>query len=46
MSEIKNPKILPNNNEAEQSLLGSILIDDTVATEVLSELKESDFYFD
>lgn len=45
MSEIKNPKILPNNNEAEQSLLGSILIDDTVATEVLSELKESDFYF-
>lgn len=45
MSEIKNPKILPNNNEAEQSLLGSILIDDNVATEVLSELKESDFYF-
>ncbi len=45
MSEIKNPKILPNNNDAEQSLLGSMLIDDTVATEVLSELKESDFYF-
>jgi len=28
MSEIKNPKIMPNNLEAEQSLLGSMMIDD------------------
>ncbi|MDE6967712.1 MAG: replicative DNA helicase, partial [Clostridia bacterium] len=45
MSEVKNPKIMPNNIEAEQSLLGSILIDDMVATEVLSELNVNDFYY-
>ena len=45
MSEINNPKIMPNNIEAEQSLLGSMLIDDNVTTEVLGELKESDFYY-
>ncbi len=39
MSEINNPKIMPNNIEAEQSLLGSMLIDDNVTTEVLGELK-------
>lgn len=44
MSEIKNPKIMPNNLEAEQSLLGSMMIDDEVTTEILSELSEKDFY--
>lgn len=44
MSEIKNPKIMPNNLEAEQSLLGSMMIDDEVTTEILSELNEKDFY--
>lgn len=41
----KNPKIMPNNFEAEQSLLGAILIDADVATVVLAELKIGDFYF-
>lgn len=45
MAEKKNPKVMPNNVEAEQSLLGSVLIDDNVALEVLSELKASDFYY-
>ncbi len=45
MNEIKNPKIMPNNIEAEQSLLGSMMIDDTVSTEILSELEEVDFYY-
>ncbi len=45
MNEIKNPKIMPNNIEAEQSLLGSMMIDDTVSTEILSELEEIDFYY-
>lgn len=45
MAEKKNPKIMPNNIEAEQSLLGSMLIDDNVALEVLSKLSASDFYY-
>lgn len=45
MSATKNPKIMPNNIEAEQSLLGSMMIDDMVTNEVLSQLKESDFYY-
>lgn len=36
---------MPNNIEAEQSLLGSMMIDDTVSTEILSELEEIDFYY-
>lgn len=36
---------MPNNNDAEQSLLGCMLIDDNVTNEVLGELKESDFYY-
>ena len=44
MSEIKNPKIMPNNLEAEQSLLGSMMIDDEVTTEILRKKKKKDFY--
>ena len=35
---------LPHNLEAEQSVLGCILIDQEVQSELLTELKESDFY--
>ena len=45
MSEIKNPKIMPNSLDAEKSLLGSMMIDDSVTTEILSELEEKDFYY-
>lgn len=44
-NENKNPKMMPNNYEAEQSLLGAILIDNEVAATVLAELKKGDFYF-
>ena len=39
------PKVMPNNIEAEQSLLGAILIDNSVGLETLSELAASDFYY-
>lgn len=40
----KSPRIMPNNIEAEQSLLGAILIDENVGTDILSELRKEDFY--
>lgn len=45
MAEKRNPKVMPNNVEAEQSLLACLLIDDSVATEALSELNVDDFYY-
>ncbi len=39
------PKVMPNNTEAEQSLLGAIMIDNTVGVETLTELEMSDFYY-
>lgn len=45
MKEEKNPKVLPNNFEAEQSLLGAIMIDPDVGLNVLAELKSEDFYY-
>ena len=36
--------VLPHNLEAEQSLLGSILIDMELQYEIVSKLKENDFY--
>ena len=36
--------ILPNNLEAEQALLGCLLIDNDTQTEVLDKLSEDDFY--
>ncbi len=39
------PKILPNNIDAEQSLLGAILIDNSVGIETISELERSDFHY-
>ena len=35
--------VLPYNLEAEQSVLGSILIDMELQYEIVSKLKESDF---
>lgn len=36
--------IMPNNLEAEQSLLGCMIIDNEILAEVLDELGENDFY--
>ncbi len=36
--------VLPNNLEAEQSLLGCMLIDNEVLSEVVDKLSDSDFY--
>ena len=36
--------VLPNNLEAEQALLGCLLIDNEVQTELLDKLGEDDFY--
>lgn len=38
--------VLPYNLEAEQSVLGSILIDMELQYEIISKLKESDFYLE
>ena len=37
-------KILPNNLEAEQAVLGSVLIDQEAQTDILSSLSDEDFY--
>ena len=36
--------VLPNNLEAEQALLGSLLIDVETQTDILDKLSEEDFY--
>ncbi len=40
----KDHRILPHSIEAEQSLLGCVLIDQDVSMNVLNELHEDDFY--
>lgn len=42
MSEKTN--VMPNNLDAEQALLGCMLIDNEILADVLDELEESDFY--
>lgn len=42
----KNEKIMPHNLEAEQSLLGCIMIDNEIAADVLNVLNENDFYIE
>ena len=47
MAEIKKSKkarIMPHNSEAEQSLLGCLLINDKIPVVVMSELEPEDFY--
>ena len=38
------PRVLPHNLEAEQSILGCILMDPELQSELLTELNEDDFY--
>ncbi|MCM1438035.1 MAG: replicative DNA helicase [Roseburia sp.] len=42
MSDINN--VLPNNLDAEQALLGCMLIDNQILSDVLEKLSEDDFY--
>ena len=44
--QVKNiqKRLMPNNLEAEQSILASILINSDVANDVIPELKQDDFY--
>jgi replicative DNA helicase len=42
----KVAKIMPHNTEAEQALLGCLLIDENVPVQVMSNLKKEDFYLD
>lgn len=46
MAEEKKGRIMPNNLEAEQSVLGCMMIDDEAAMRILAELSESDFYYE
>ncbi len=41
---LKDPRILPHNIEAEQCTLGCALIDQDAAFNIMSALKEDDFY--
>ena len=41
---IKLPNELPYNLEAEQSVLGCLLIDNELQAEIISKLNEDDFY--
>ena len=44
--EKKLAKMMPHNVEAEQALLGCILIDENVPVQVMSSLNKDDFYVD
>ena len=43
---IANARVLPYSREAEQSLLGCVLLADDVSMEILSNLGEDDFYIE
>lgn len=42
----KNVKMMPHSIEAEQAVLGCVLIDENVPLQVMSVLKEEDFYLE
>ena len=49
MADKNNGKVrkagdMPHSLEAEQSLLGCLMLDTKIQTEILSDLKEEDFY--
>ena len=44
--QLKTTNAMPYNLEAEQSVLGSILIDMEYQYEIMSRLKERDFYLE
>jgi replicative DNA helicase len=46
MPDISLEKVLPNNLEAERSILGAILLDDKAVLTVFEILKPGDFYLD
>jgi replicative DNA helicase len=46
MADISLEKTLPNNLEAERSILGAILLDDSAFLSVFESLKPGDFYLD
>jgi replicative DNA helicase len=46
MADISLEKTLPNNQEAERSILGAILLDDKAVLSVFESLKSQDFYLD
>ena len=46
MADISLEKTLPNNLEAERSVLGAILLDDKAFLSVFESLKHEDFYLD
>lgn len=39
-----NNNVMPNNLDAEQALLGCVLIDNDIIPDVLENLREDDFY--
>ena len=43
---VANARVLPYSREAEQSLLGCILLADEVSMEILSNLSDEDFYIE
>lgn len=46
MKETKNIKIMPHSLEAEQAVLGCLLIDNDCSINIMNRLKSSDFYTD
>lgn len=46
MADISLEKVLPNNLEAERSILGAILLDDKALLVIFEILKPQDFYLD
>ena len=40
----KAERVLPHNDEAEQTVLGCLLIDNEISYQIMSELKADDFY--
>ncbi|MBR2302442.1 MAG: replicative DNA helicase [Clostridia bacterium] len=45
-NSVANARVLPYSREAEQSLLGCILLADEVSMEILSNLSDGDFYIE
>ena len=38
-------RVLPHNDEAEQAVLGCVMIDENAPITILNELKPEDFYY-
>ena len=45
-SDISLERILPNNQEAERSILGAILLDEKAIFSILDTLRKEDFYLE